>query len=121
MSDNFTQLWASFREQVQAARTAKERPSIYTAGENSMTQQDGALIDIWEPSMMETPPSSVFSVRSRLNALRFQVHAEDCIAIAAQLMAVAEEMQDAKPHPSFNASAHGHLLTERIPADDEHP
>lgn len=93
MSDNFTQLWASFREQVQEARTPRERPSIYTAGESAMTQRDGGRVSIWEPAMSETPHTTTVGINTRTAGLRFQVQAEDCVAIAAQLMAVAEEMQ----------------------------
>ena len=121
MSDNFTQLWASFRAQVQEARTQKEKPSIYTAGENALTQRDGAIVDVWEPGMSETPIRSTVNIRKLNGALRFQVQAEDCVAIAAQLMAVAEEMQGIQLPANFDTQNHSHLITQRAPADDEHP
>lgn len=116
-NDNFPNLWAAFRAQVQAARGDHEKPSIYTAGEDSLTQRDGAIVDIWEPCMYETPINSTINVRGRVGGLRFQVHQSDLIAIAAQCMAVAEQMGELPA--TFNASAHSHLITERAPVDDE--
>jgi hypothetical protein len=121
MSDNFTQLWASFRAQVQEARTPRERPSIYTAGESAMTQRDGGRVSIWEPAMSETPHTTTVGINTRTAGLRFQVQAEDCVAIAAQLMAVAEEMQGIQLPDNFDTQNHSHLITQRAPADDEHP
>ena len=117
---NFPNLWASFRAQVQAARGETEQPSIYTAGEDSLTQRDGAIVDIWEPCLHETPATSTVSIRGTASALRFQVHQADLLAIAAQCMAVAEQMGELPIAEGFNAGAHGHLLTERAPVDDEH-
>lgn len=107
---NFPRLWASFRAQVQAARGKTEQPSIYTAGENSLTQRDGAIVDIWEPALSETPATSTLSFRSRANAMRFQVHQQDLIAIAALCMAVAEQMGELPIAEGFDAGAHGHLI-----------
>ena len=58
-----------------------------------MTQRDGGRVSIWEPAMSETPHTTTVGINTRTAGLRFQVQAEDCVAIAAQLMAVAEEMQ----------------------------
>jgi hypothetical protein len=117
MSDNFTQLWASFREQVQEARTPRERPSIYTAGESAMTQRDGGRVSIWEPAMSETPHTTTVGINTRTAGLRFQVQAEDCVAIAAQLMAVAEEMQGIQLPANFDTQNHSHLITQRVPVE----
>lgn len=115
-NDNFPNLWASFRAQVQAARGDHEKPSLYTAGEDSLTQRYGAIVDIWEPPLNETPVSTIFNVRKRDAGLMFQVHQSDLIAIAAQCMAVAEQMGELPV--TFNASAHGHLI-QRFPCCDE--
>lgn len=117
MSDhNFPNLWAAFRAQVQAARGASEQPSIYTAGEDSLTQRYGAIVDIWEPSLNETPVNTTINVRKRDAGLMFQVHQSDLLAIAAQCMAVAEQMGEL---PVNMDAAHSHLITERAPVDDE--
>lgn len=116
MNENFPNLWASFRAQVQAARGQAEQPSIYTAGEDSLTQRYGAIVDIWKPCLHETPINSTINVRGRVGGLRFQVHQSDLVAIAAQCMAVAEQMGNL---PVKMDAAHSHLITERAPVDDE--
>ena len=85
-----------------------------------MTQRDGGRVSIWEPAMSETPHTTTVGINTRTAGLRFQVQAEDCVAIAAQLMAVAEEMQGIQLPANFDTQNHSHLITDRIPADDEH-
>ena len=97
---------------MQAARGETEQPSIYTAGENSLTQRDGAIVDIWEPALSETPATTTVASRKRSSALSFQVHQADLVAIAAQCMAVAEQMGELPIAEGFNAGVHGHLITD---------
>jgi hypothetical protein len=120
-NDNFGPLWANFREQVAQARTKRE--AVYTFDEGPSTQQFGGRVSLaGDIDTHHGRPYITLSVGRGSWGGPMTCRKSDLIAIAAQCMAVAEEMEKAEPTPvHFDAMAHGHLITERAPSDDEQP
>ncbi len=86
--DNFDQLWDQLKEQVRAARGSRE--TIYTNGEDPLTQRNGARVTV-DP--YEEENFNVF-VGVRRASVQFTATPADLLTIAAKCIATAIDSQD---------------------------
>jgi hypothetical protein len=92
INDKFPALWASFKEQVRAART--DREAIYTYGEGAATQSYGGRVSVGDPTedINRNKYANLHISRNGWHGM-ISVNRADLVDIAAQCMAVAESME----------------------------
>lgn len=94
-NDNFDALWEDLKEQIRKARG--ERKSIYTMGENALTQRRGLRLQIGSLSEDATGKGYAYIHASIPGAsLARGAYAEDLRAIAVECIAASLDIEDAK-------------------------
>ena len=92
-NDNFDNLWASLKDSIREQRG--ERKSIRTYGEDALTQQYGARVQVWDVEEDDNgKPEATIGVGMRNSSLHFAVHREDLMALAAQCLGAVADMDE---------------------------
>ena len=109
-NDNFDNLWASLKDSIRQQRG--ERQAFYTYGEDPLCQMYGGriLVDTIEEDD-DDKNACVIRVNIRRASVSFVAKREDLIQLAAQCLGAVADMDEQQT--PFDASAHGHLITEQ--------
>lgn len=116
--DNFNNLWNGLKAQIIEARQYRKE---YRAGCEVECQGacDGR-VRIGRHTSGDK--RALVSIKSGLmNEMHATLTPEQLKQHAAHCLAAAMEIEEANMPADFNASAHGHLVIERAPVDDEQP
>jgi hypothetical protein len=91
--DRFDELWSDLKARMRGARG--EREAIRTYGEDSLTQQYGARVQVWEAEEDDDgKPEATIGIGMRNSSRHFAVNREDLINIAAHCLGAVADMDE---------------------------
>ena len=116
-TDNFENLWASLKDSIRHQRGERQGFKTYGEGDN-VNQVYGARLQVGQLGSFSAKQHAYLHVAQAQFSGVALLHREDLMALAAQCLGAVADMDEMENtsinnQPAFDASAHGHLITEQ--------